>query len=211
MKVKKDEVIAMFKDLGYTTCTTWDDKRLTRKLNKLGDLLANVEDLPKEITDDMESKEPKLLVNRICSALDNDEKITLDGPETEISEGEETMATKTKEKKAKDKKRGRVLSVAEYEGREDKQTKKSKKEKTAKDKSRPVGEKKKGGNVNQFGYRKGTKSDMVDSVLTKKPMSVQEIAEASKCDVAFVRMHLTHAVENNRGVEKTDKGFRVTS
>ena len=216
MKVLRKEAISIFKELGYKTARRWDRDLIVRKLNKLPSLIEGTSDLPKEIQDNANH-----MCNMICRA------ITYEGETIELYEEGDAEMAKKKTKKTKTKKH--FNSVAEYEGREapkksknkDK-TKKTKdktkktKDKTkkikTKDKTKTTKIKKEKAGVNKFGYRIGTKSDIVDSVLSnKKHKDVAKIAELTGMTKAFVRMHLDHAVDNNRGVKFVDgKGYIST-
>jgi hypothetical protein len=217
MELRRKQARRLFKELGYHTAKLWDDDRLTRQLNRLPSILSTTPDIPKEI----ESDETHLC-NVICKAITEDnEVISLRKPE-----GEEMAKTKKKKKKSM---RGRIQTIAEYEGREEtpkkKKGKKSKKvkgdvgkKKSLKDKktkTKKTSETKKTkktstskAKVNKFGYRIGSQSAAVDAVLSKKPRDVKEIHRLTKVSHNTIRQHLKHAIENERGVEMTDKGYR---
>ena len=216
MKVLRKEAISIFKELGYKTARRWDVDLIVRKLNKLPSLIEGTPDLPKEIQNNANH-----MCNVICRA------ITHEGETIELyEEGDAEMA-----KKAKTKTKKHFNSIAEYEGREAPKKSKNKKnkdkvktktakkvkEKTKKsknkDKTKKVAKvKKDAAGVNKFGYRIGTQSDIVDSALSnKKHKDVAKLAEITGLTKAFVRMHLNHAVANNRGVKYVDgKGYIST-
>ena len=209
MKVSRKEAISIFKELGYKTARRWDADLIVRKLNKLPSLIEGTSDLPKEIQDNANH-----MCNMICRA------ITYEGETIELYEEGDAEMAKKKTKKTKTKKH--FNSVAEYEGREapkksknkdkTKKTKDKTKKIKTKDKTKTTKIKKEKAGVNKFGYRIGTKSDIVDSVLSnKKHKDVAKIAELTGMTKAFVRMHLDHAVDNNRGVKFVDgKGYIST-
>lgn len=196
MEIKRSDALVMFKDLGYKTCDKWENDRLERKLNKLPELIDGTPDIPTSIIENSEH-----LCNKICKSVQNEEKIKIID-----DEGDTIMAKKSEKKTVK------MVSLAEYEGRAEpkkKATKERSVEKKTMAKKIPGEKKERKSSVgkNKYGYRLGTKSDAVDSVLGKKPLTVKEIAEKSKQDAQFVRMHLTHAVDHDRGVKKIDDGF----
>jgi len=217
MKVLRKETISIFKELGYKTARRWDRDLIVRKLNKLPRLIEGTPDLPEEIQNNVNH-----MCNVICRAITNEhETIEL------YEEGDAEMA----KKKAKTKTKKHFNSIAEYEGREAPKKSKNKKnkdkvktktakkvkEKTKKsknkDKTKKVAKvKKDAAGVNKFGYRIGTQSDIVDSALSnKKHKDVAKLAEITGLTKAFVRMHLNHAVANNRGVKYVDgKGYIST-
>jgi len=216
MKVLRKEAISIFKELGYKTARRWDVDLIVRKLNKLPSLIEGTPDLPKEIQNN---------ANHICNVICR--AITHEGETIELyEEGDAEMV-----KKAKTKTKKHFSSIAEYEGKEapkksknkknkdkDKmKTTKKNKEKTKKTKSKDTTKKvakvkKEKAGVNKFGYRIGTQSDIVDSALSnKKHKDVAKIAELTGLTKSFVRMHLSHAVDNNRGVKYVDgKGYIST-
>jgi len=209
VEVTRSAAIDMFLDLGFKTCRVWEDPRIERKLNKLPEILKDTPDLPTKISNDENH-----LCHAVCRAVTNLEKINLIP-----DEGEVNMAkAKKTEKKFK---RGQILSIAEYEGRSedksDKKTVKASDKKLVKNKSEKKAkntdekkEKKEKAGVNKFGYRIGTKSDTIDNALSKKPLTLKELADKTGLDVALIRMHLMHAIAENRGVKKTDDGFSST-
>lgn len=218
MKILRKVAISIFKELGYKTAKRWDDEMLTRKLNRLPSIIEGTPDLPLQIKNDANH-----MCNMVCRAITYEQdKIEL------YEEGDAKMA----KKKAKPKTKKHFNSIAEYEGKEpskksknkskgnskvkDKTTKKLK-EKTKKNKSKSkdkktVTVKKEAAGTNKFGYRIGTMSDTVDSALSnKKHKTAKTIAEKTGLTTAFVRMHLNHAVDNDRGVKWVDgKGYIAT-
>jgi hypothetical protein len=215
MQVTKKEAVAMFRKIGYKTAGKWDDERLVLKLNRLPMLLEDTPDILETIKTDENH-----ICNRICKAVEGDEKIEL------IQEGDAKMV---KTKKAKSK-RGRIMSIAEYEGREETgkktkvRSKKTKSEKPVKKdvkvkvKSKKVKGERKG--LNKFGYRENSKAGMVDALLSKSPITAKEIAKKLKgkeiegkkpIDEDFVIRHLNHAIDEGRGVKYVEgKGFSAT-
>jgi len=208
MELRRKQARKLFKELGYHTAKLWDDDRLTRQLNRLPSILSTTPDIPKEI----ESDETHLC-NVICKAITEDnESVSLRKPE-----GEEMAKAKKKKKTMK----GKIQTIAEYEGREEtpkkKKGKKSKKDKVstkkttkskASEKPKKTSESK--AKVNKFGYREGSQSAKVDAVLSKKSKDVKEIHKLTKVSHNTIRQHLKHAIENDRGVEQTSKGYRST-
>lgn len=213
MEVTRGAAIEMFRQIGYKLMDKWDDEQMTRKLNNLPNIVEKTDDIPQEIQDD-----PNHLCNVICKAItENKEKVVLQGDaEMAKKKKKKGLEEAVKERKPKkDPKRGRILSVAEYEGREEPKKvrkgefKDKKREKPAKEKTEKV-EKKASAGRNKYGYRIGTKSDAIDSCLGKKPITVSEIAGKSKVDPQTVRMHLKHAIDNDRGVKLTEEGYVST-
>lgn len=219
MEVNRGAAIEMFRQIGYKLMDKWDDEQMTRKLNNLPNIVEKTDDIPQEIQDD-----PKHLCNVICRAVtENKEKIVLQQGDAKMAKKEKKgLEEAVKERKTKkEPKRGRILSVAEYEGREepkkvrkgefkDKKREKPAKEKTEKTAKAEKSEKKVGAGNNKYGYRIGTKSDAIDSCLGKKPLTLSEIVEKSKIDSQTVRMHLKHAIDNDRGVKLTEDGYVST-
>jgi len=220
MKVLKEVAVSIFKELGYKTVRRWDDELLTSKLNRLPNIIEGTPDLF-EIQNNASH-----MCNVICRAITNEhEQIEI------FEEGDAKMA----KKKAKTKTKKHFNSIAEYEGREDPKKSKSKtkikdkkvkkdkntkvkvkKDKKVKDKKDKKDKKvkavKERAGVNKFGYRIGSMSDIVDSALSnKKHREVKYIAEKTGLKTSFVRMHLKHAVENDRGVKYVaSKGYIAT-
>ena len=214
MKVLKEVAVSIFKELGYKTVKRWDDELLTSKLNRLPNIIEGTPDLF-EIQNNASH-----MCNVICRAITNEhEQIEI------FEEGDAKMA----KKKAKTKTKKHFNSIAEYEGREDPKKSKSKtkikdkkdkntkvkvkKDKKVKDKKdKKVKTVKERAGVNKFGYRIGSMSDIVDSALSnKKHREVKYIAEKTGLKTSFVRMHLKHAVENDRGVKYVaSKGYIAT-
>lgn len=216
MEVTRGAAIEMFRQIGYKLMDKWDDEQMTRKLNNLPNIVEKTDDIPQEIQDD-----PNHLCNVICKAvMENKEKIVLQQGDAKMAKKEKKgLEEAVKERKPKkDPKRGRILSVAEYEGREEPKKvrkgefKDKKREKPAREKAEKTetAEKKVGAGRNKYGYRIGTKSDAIDSCLGKKPLTVSEIAGKSKVDPQTVRMHLKHAIDNDRGVKLTEEGYVST-
>lgn len=205
MQVTRSAAIQLFQDLGYKLATKWNDDRIARKMNNLSAILKGTPDLPESVLNDKTH-----LANVICQKVEENEQIEL----IDDNEGEQNMSKqmgtniKANKKNKKNNKRGKVMSVAEYEGRAE--TKSEKKTKSKKHGDQKVVKRASKAGINKYGYRIGTKSDAVDSVLSKKPKSLDQICEESKQDKAFVRMHLMHAIEFDRGVQKTEKGFVST-
>lgn len=210
MQVERSVAVQLFKDLGYKTVDRWDDETLIKKLNRVPSIIEGTPDIPPVIANDPD---------HICMVIWN--AITYKGDTITLKqEGDATMA----KKKAKKKDKKFFDSIADYEGKEESKKAKSKSKTTKKLKTKAKPEtktktktktskpKKEAAGKNKFGYRIGTLSDTVDSELsTKKHKEASTIAAATQIKVAFVRMHLNHAVENNRGVKYVEgKGYIAT-
>ncbi len=204
MQVTRSAAIQMFRDLGYKSkVAKWEDDRIVKKINNLPTILKGTPDLPESVINDKDH-----LANVICRKIEeSNEKIELIDDEGETNMSKQMGTNIKANKKNKKNKKGKVMSIAEYEGREEPKKSKKLKEKGHGEK---VTKRTSKAGINKYGYRIGTKSDSVDSVLSKKPKTMDQICEESKQNKSFVRMHLMHAVENDRGVQKTEKGFVST-
>ena len=189
MQITHDEAVSMFREIGYKTAKKWDEERLTRKLNRLPSLLKDTPDIPESIKSNKEH-----ICNRICREIEEH------GGKIELAvEGDMSMAVKKAKKENSN--RGRIMTIAEYEGREE-TPKKKKVKKDVKTEKKPLKKKKaevvakkgkekkavkesgkkekkkkvihKG--LNQFGYRTESKAGKVDACLTKTPISAKDIA-----------------------------------
>lgn len=214
MKITRKEAVRLFKEIGYRTAKLWDDERLVKKLNRLPTIIEGTPDIPNSVTNN-----PDHLCNRICGEVKGNRKI-------ELEVGESKMA-----KKQKDKKKFKIMSVAEYEGREEPKKEKKLKVKTGKkvkekakvekkvEKKVVNKEKKERKGLNKFGYRENGKAGQIDALLSKTPITAAKIAKKlgdvkfknkPNIDEKFVVRHLTHAIENNRGVKLTKDGYVST-
>ncbi len=193
MQITRERALKLFSYFNYKTAGKWSSKRMEGKLIKLP-----------------ESVDIKLVKNSKVEAI-LIEIVNASSVEV-VSADKEKTETKSTEKKKAAKKKTTAGPVSKK-----KETKKTVSKKTDKKKKSRFGKKKKAktakgettsAKMDKFGSRIGSKNAEVNSILSKKPLTMAQIVEESGGTSTFYS-HIKNLIEAGH-VKKTEKGYKLT-
>lgn len=204
MKLNRTSAIELFIELGFKTANKWDDARIQQKLDKIGDAVD--ESTP------VESEGAKTTLAGVLEALKAGKKITL---ETEKSAKQEKSAKKAdapaeepaKSKKDKAPKEAEAPAKPEKKGKEEAKPAAKAEKKPAKKEAPAKGAKAEKA-VDALGSRLGSQAATINTAMSKKWQTLEEVATASGFEVSRIKIHVRYMV--SKGLfEQSDKGIRL--
>ncbi len=191
-QVSKTRARKIFVALGFKTAKSWDEVQLTKKIKGLPNLADGTKLEPK-----MQKR-----VNVICQWIKDDKKVVVIDLD-DVASGKKRAAdvedavkrdsTKKAEKKAETAKKEK--SANKKAAKKEKGKVQDKKAVAAKD------------NTDKFGSRKGTIKAAINSVLTKKPKTMEYLLKEAKVSNQQSG-HLKNLIDDGY-VVKTDKGYHL--
>lgn len=195
-QVTVTRAIKIFEALGFKTAKQWDRPRLQKKINK---------GFPEQAEGTKLDRKMQKRVNEILRALKQGRKIIVVDVADAAADAKREQEVKDAGKREVARKADKKVKDGKKEKAEVKKTAKKVVAKKQAKKAVAVAKEKKG--VSKFGSRSGTIKASIDSVLTKKPKTMEQLLKDAKVDNQQ-NGHLKNLIEAGY-VVKSDKGFAL--
>lgn len=196
MKVSRKNAVTLFKAMDFKTADKWSVARLQTKINKLPDLCEGV-----KLKQNLQSK-----LDEICKVLNKGGTVT-------VFDSADKAGDKARDKDVKD--AGKREATRKTEAKKKKKSKaksevkkEAKKEKDKSSAKKAVKADKKTSGKDTLGFRLGSQAAVINSHMSKKSITLKDLAKKSKLKEGRVRQHVRWLIFNELAKE-TKNGYAL--